>query len=421
MLYFQPEKIVNNRSDVQEGSALSSLTMQFSRSLEDLSQQDFTPSLDNTTLALASFSVRDGKLNDIVTQNNGVIPLQQVTSVDDAFASPDSWGSRAIGRAEHGERVPPKGAVDWTEFDHQDPGDPSRWNRGYCSTLASSPEAGNQRCLEDNRADGQKAMQEFRAAGLTDPGPVAFINLVDLYNQRPIAAPHYAAWLAKLLNQGMPAQEAVLQARVEAFRQNGSGNYITGGPINPQTGTPQWPGLEGICKTSPAYDYIEKDMGLAKGSQPWLRQCILHNQKQRWERINVALEAHGKLQYGSLANAPAARNPSSSPSPAQQPGRAVGAQPGNGNTTTTQPVEGARAPAVQLDVKNVPGGWGTVTGVVLIAAGFLGFMFHNRNQSEDQYRGRYHYGNSRDERRRQARQRSTDFANELRRRKGPFK
>jgi hypothetical protein len=146
-------------------------------------------------------------------------PPRDTDSSQDLFAGgSDSLVARAVGTAE-GTRTP-EGDRTTAYYGHVDPGN-RRWNLGSFSYQhgARSPEQADVAQL--NRLQAQFAIIQAKADahGLALSLPEQ-LNAIDLANQAPLAAlapEGYVDQLQQAKAQGLQGDDAVLQARTEAF------------------------------------------------------------------------------------------------------------------------------------------------------------------------------------------------------------
>jgi hypothetical protein len=130
----------------------------------------------------------------------------------------DSLVARAVGTAE-GTRTP-EGDKTTAYYGHVDPGN-RRWNLGSFSYQhgARSPEQADAAQLQRLQAQFAVIQAKADAQGLALSLPEQ-LNAIDLANQAPLAAlapEGYVDQLQRAKDQGLHGDEAVLQARTEAF------------------------------------------------------------------------------------------------------------------------------------------------------------------------------------------------------------
>ncbi|NEO88012.1 MAG: hypothetical protein F6J87_27715 [Spirulina sp. SIO3F2] len=147
-------------------------------------------------------------------------PLPETAAL---FTGLQALGVVAIGHAEGNLTV--TGDRTAAYWGHADPGN-QRQNQGWCSDQGrggGDPTLADRKCLERVQARLPQISQDFYRVGL-DPAtePEGIINAVDLYNQ---AAP----WVSRQFPQkyvlarrlGKTGEQALVWARVEAFRRDG--------------------------------------------------------------------------------------------------------------------------------------------------------------------------------------------------------
>ena len=194
------------------------------------------------------------------------------------FATARSPGAVAVGTAEG--NLTPTGEVNSIYYGHIDPGNHVT-NRGFCSwnhaanlTVAEA----DQRCLA--ALQQQSAATEHQMILLNlDPATdtVALVNGTDLWNQSSQAGAQFAAKYRQALNQGLSGRAALIDARVEAFRDSA-------GKLDAN-------GLFGICATQPYYQ--SRLASLNAYSETWRWQCIALDQGRRVREVAIALREMG--------------------------------------------------------------------------------------------------------------------------------
>ena len=194
------------------------------------------------------------------------------------FATARSPGALAVGAAEG--NLTPTGEVNSIYYGHIDPGNHVT-NRGFCSwnhaanlTVAEA----DQRCLA--ALQQQSAATEHQMILLNlDPAThtVALVNGTDLWNQSNQAGAQFAAKYRQALNQGLSGRAALIDARVEAFRDS--------------AGQLDASGLFGICATQPYYQ--SQLASLTAYSETWRWQCIALDQGRRVREVAIALREVG--------------------------------------------------------------------------------------------------------------------------------
>jgi hypothetical protein len=157
----------------------------------------------------------------------------------------DSLIARSIGVAE-GTRNP-NGTRTSNWYGHEDPGD-RRWNLGTFSynptrdgTTISDPEVADRYYLEILRKQTQSLAAQAKQLGLSLTLE-EWVNAIDLANQSPQASlgwkdrlnPGFMVNLVHLKKKGLSGQAAILEARLEGFRNTQTGKYEA------------WTGLAGL-------------------------------------------------------------------------------------------------------------------------------------------------------------------------------
>jgi hypothetical protein len=167
------------------------------------------------------------------------------------------WGdshslvARAVGSAEGTRR--PDGGKNHAYYGHVDPGNRA-WNLGSFSYQhgAKTPEEADRKQLHRLKLQFQviNSQAERYQLQLT---PAEQLNAIDLANQAPLAAlPERGGFIDRLIearNQGLQGNEAILQARVNAYR-------------NPDTNVWEAPGL-GNTEDSIRHDQARRQEAIA--------------------------------------------------------------------------------------------------------------------------------------------------------------
>lgn len=292
-----------------------------------------------------------GAISPSVVTQSSPDPLSTSSSslADKFFKDSASPGSRALCAAEHAD-CPATGQLPTKAWYHIDAGD-NRLALGWCTvspfrreaeslanefrklnpTLLSEWEVAENAgtaalqavkekipsdwarladdyCSRSALTNAKEVEQQMRSANIP-VGPAFLIRGADQWNQRPLAATFYvdpalkqilgaeglleryrqAVSQGSVSNLERELEAALRSATVESFREDGIGDYWAGGPIDPQTGKPQWEGLFPICRDQPAYAYLVDEYGPVD-SQDWKKGCIAHNQNGRTDRIKDQLK-----------------------------------------------------------------------------------------------------------------------------------
>jgi hypothetical protein len=159
--------------------------------------------------------------------------------------------ARAVGSAEGTRR--PDGGKNNAYYGHIDPGNRA-WNLGSFSYQhgAKNPEEADQKQLRRLKLQFQVINSQARRSNI-DLTPAEQLNAIDLANQAPLAAlPDRGGFIERLLearSQGFQGSEAILQARVNAYR-------------NPDTNLWEAPGL-GNTENSIRHDQARRQEAIA--------------------------------------------------------------------------------------------------------------------------------------------------------------
>lgn len=191
------------------------------------------------------------------------------------FATKRSPGAIAVGAAEG--NLTPSGQTTSIYSGHIDPGN-HVVNRGFCSwnkAASLSVAEADRRCLNALQWQSANTQQKLSELGL-DPKQhtYALVNGTDLWNQSNSAGPKFSIKYKKALDKGLKGSRALLDARVEAFRN--------------QAGVLDASGLFGICATQPYYK--SRLEGVASYTEAWRWQCIALDQGRRIRQVDKALK-----------------------------------------------------------------------------------------------------------------------------------
>ncbi|MDY6783177.1 MAG: M23 family metallopeptidase [Cyanobacteriota bacterium] len=189
------------------------------------------------------------------------------------FQSPQSLGARAIGHAEGNLTV--SGKPTSLYYGHDDPGNFKR-NQGWCSDQGrggGDVVVADRKCLERMQQRLPLLAYDLRAASIDPEGETeVFLNAADLYNQAsPWVSRQFPQKYAAARQQGKQGEDALVWARVEAFRRNGRIDAS---------------GLIGICRR-------EK-----RGVSDW--DCVAGDQRRRVKAIARVLSARGNTNRDRL-------------------------------------------------------------------------------------------------------------------------
>lgn len=189
------------------------------------------------------------------------------------FKDLKSPGVLAIGAAEGNLTVDGRKTSNY--FGHTDPGN-NEHNRGFCSWQAGavfSVQEADIKCLNRIRSRIGHVTSLFQDVGLdVSKHNTAAIAALDLWNQaNPGVYQRFPSAYALALKNGRKGQQAIVHARVEAFRVNGALSAN---------------GLFKICRTSKFY--IDR-LPYAVDSEQWRYNCIKLDQFRRQKQIERAL------------------------------------------------------------------------------------------------------------------------------------
>jgi D-alanyl-D-alanine dipeptidase len=199
------------------------------------------------------------------------------TSAALLFANRKSPGSIAVGAAEG--NLTPSGKATSLYSGHTDPGN-HVVNRGFCSWNRAknlTVQQADRRCLKALQRQSAKTEQSLFRVGI-DPKIEyhALVNGTDLWNQSNSAGPRFARAYQKALKKGLTGKKALVNARVEAFR-------------NP-AGKLDASGLFGICVRESYYK--NKLRGYRPYSESWRWSCIALDQGRRVGIVRKALKSN---------------------------------------------------------------------------------------------------------------------------------
>ncbi len=213
------------------------------------------------------------------------------------FANNSSVGVLAICVAEGNCEIDGKKTQNY--FQNIDPGN-GLINRGWCSDQGrggsnlTNADAG---CLKRTQSRIPRLIQRMKRVGRRIPRLIqrmkrvglnpdryleAFVNAADLWNQAsPRVSDAFPTAYRTALNRGLQSHEAILWARVEAFRDE-SGE-LSAGNINRERGV--YRGLFGICANPRNTYYQSRLQTYSLMSERWRWSCISLDQKRRVKAI----------------------------------------------------------------------------------------------------------------------------------------
>ena len=166
---------------------------------------------------------------------------------------------------------------------HVDPGN-GVINRGWCSDQGrggNNLDNADAICLKRTRSRIPRLVRKLQAVGINPEQNVeAFINNLDQWNQAsPRVSDAFPKRYADALKKELKGKEAVLWARVEAFRKS-NGQLEAG---NSRVG------LFSICINPQNTYYTARLQQYPTLSERWRWNCIALDQKRRLEAINQVL------------------------------------------------------------------------------------------------------------------------------------
>jgi hypothetical protein len=221
------------------------------------------------------------KLVEERMENISEINTSYSGNLNTLFASNSGVGVLAICAAEGNCTI--EGKKTSLYYSHVDPGN-SVENFGWCSN--QSRDRGNldiidAGCLTRTRSRIPRLVRKIQAAGINPEQNVeVFINNLDQWNQAsPRVSDNFALRYADALKKGLKGKEAILWARVEAFRRS-DGELEAG---NSRVG------LFSICANPQNTYYTTRLRQYQIWSERWRWNCIALDQRRRLEAINQVL------------------------------------------------------------------------------------------------------------------------------------
>jgi hypothetical protein len=201
--------------------------------------------------------------------------------INNLFANNSSIGVLAICAAEGNCQI--DGSKTSLYYSHIVPGN-QRKNRGWCSdqgrggTNLANADAG---CLARTRSRIPRLVRKLQNAGVNPEQNIeAFINNLDQWNQAsPRVSDAFPKKYSDALNKGLKGKEAILWARVEAFRRR-DGELEAG---NSRVG------LFSICANPQNTYYTTRLQQYSAFSERWRWNCIALDQRRRLNAINQVL------------------------------------------------------------------------------------------------------------------------------------
>ena len=204
--------------------------------------------------------------------------------LNDLFADNSSVGVLAICAAEGNCTI--DGRKTSLYYYHVDPGN-RIGNRGWCSDQGrggNNLENADTVCLKRTRSRIPRLVTKLQSAGINlEQNIEVFINNLDQWNQAsPRVSDAFPKKYAEALNRGLKDKEAILWARVEAFRKS-NGELEAG---NSRVG------LFSICINPKNIYYTTKLQQYQIWSERWKWNCIALDQRRRLEAINQVLASN---------------------------------------------------------------------------------------------------------------------------------
>ena len=201
--------------------------------------------------------------------------------LNDLFADNSSIGVLAICSAEGNCEL--DGSRTKLYSGHVDPGN-GVINRGWCSDQGrggNNLDNADAVCLKRTRSRIPRLVRKLQAVGINPEQNVeAFINNLDQWNQAsPRVSDAFPKRYADALKKELKGKEAILWARVEAFRKS-NGELEAG---NSRVG------LFSICLNPKNTYYTNRLQQFPMWSERWRWNCIALDQKRRLEAINKVL------------------------------------------------------------------------------------------------------------------------------------
>jgi hypothetical protein len=202
-------------------------------------------------------------------------------NLNSLFANNSSVGVLAICAAEGNCKI--DGRKTSLYYYHIDPGN-RKINRSWCSdqgrggTNLVNADAG---CLSRTRSRIPRLVRKIQNYGINPEQNIeAFINNLDQWNQAsPRVSDAFPKKYADAQNKGLKGKEAILWARVEAFRRR-DGELEAG---NSRVG------LFSICANQKNTYYTKRLQQYQIFSERWRWNCIALDQRRRLEAINQVL------------------------------------------------------------------------------------------------------------------------------------
>ena len=179
------------------------------------------PKLDTNSIAKPDMrSIADPDFKPVNTINTNLDSIIIPTDSTIFQGGPNSLVARAVGSAEGTRR--PDGSKNSAYYGHRDPGN-AKWNLGSFSYQheARSPEDADSRQLRRLATQDKMLQQRAQSQGLNLTLQER-LNGLDLANQAPLAALDRGGYIDRLKqsrDRGLKGTEAILQARVNSYRE----------------------------------------------------------------------------------------------------------------------------------------------------------------------------------------------------------
>ncbi|MBV6626192.1 MAG: hypothetical protein KI793_25190 [Rivularia sp. (in: Bacteria)] len=220
-----------------------------------------------------------------ISETNGL----DSKSLNTLFANNSSLGVLAICAAEGNCTI--DGKKTSLYYSHVDPGN-SVENFGWCSNQGrdrGNLEIIDAGCLKRTRSRIPRLVVKLQNAGIKPEQNIeAFINNLDQWNQAsPRVSDAFPKKYADALKKELKGKEAILWARVEAFRKS-NGELEAG---NSRVG------LFSICLNPKNTYYTTRLRQYSMWSEPWRWNCIALDQKRRIEAIHQVLARNYRFSY----------------------------------------------------------------------------------------------------------------------------
>lgn len=208
-------------------------------------------------------------------------PTSYSGRLNDLFANNSSIGVLAICASEGNCQL--DGSRTKLYSGHVDPGN-GVLNRGWCSDQGrggNNLDNADAVCLKRTISRIPRLANKLKNFGINPEKNIeAFINNLDQWNQAsPRVSDAFAKKYADALKKGLTGKEAILWARVEAFRKS-NGELEAG---NSRVG------LFSICANPQNTYYITRLRQYSMWSERWRWNCIALDQQRRQEAINQVL------------------------------------------------------------------------------------------------------------------------------------